>query len=220
MPFMIAAKISRIVIVFSLLIAMLLMSSCYDYPIYTDDIVLYSQTISNNNFYKTNLPESAEIVNFSHYNNWNEDLDTFLELSFRSEEDLIECLKVLAPSKFDPNGEGGYKQSELFLEMPNPYNSSYTDLVNLFYLSSNANTTYTGYSVRVSKIMFLRCNFGVISYSLEELKIIQSSMQGSFSFGDTFDSENYTPKYFEYFNIPINEHTEKTYEVIRSSQNQ
>ena len=196
------------------------MSSCYDYPIYTDDIALYSQTISNNNFYKANLPEGAEIVKFTHYNNWNEDFDTFLELSFQSEEDLIECLNILAPSKFDPNGEEGYKQSELFLEMPNPYNSSYTDLVNLFYLSSNANTTYTGYSVRVSKIMFLRCNFGVISYSLEELKIIQSSMQGSFSFGDTFDSENYAPKYFEYFSIPINEHTERTYEVIRSSQNQ
>ena len=216
---MIVCKISRKFIALLLLISMLLMSSCYNYPLYIDDPALYSQTISNNNFYKGDLPESAEIVRFSHYNNWNEDFDTYLELSFRSEEDLIECLKILAPSKFDPNGEAIYQQSELFLETPNPYNSSYTDLVNLFYVSSNAYTTYTGYSVRISKIMFLKCNFGVISYSLEDLKIVQASMQGSFSFGDTFDSENYTPKYFEYFNIAINENTERIYEVIRPSQN-
>ena len=216
---MIVLKTLRTFIVFLLLISMLLISSCYNYPVYIDDIALYSQTVSNESFFKPVLPSNAEICKFSNYNNWNEDFDTFLELSFKNEEDLIECLKILAPSQFDPNGEDGYKQSELFLKMPNPYNASYTDLVNLFYVSSNAHTTYTGYSVRVSKIMFLKCNFGVISYSLEELKIVQASMQGSFSFGDTFDSENYTPKYFEYFNIAINENTERIYEVTRPSQN-
>ena len=120
--------------------------------------------------------------------------------------------KILAPSKFDPNGDTGYSQNEIFLEMPNPYNSSYTDLINLFFLSHTAYASWTGYSVYVSKGIFLKCNFGVISYSLEELKIVQSSMQGTFSFGDAFDSENYVPKYFEYFNIAINENTERKYE--------
>lgn len=190
------------------------MVSCREYPIYIDDPSLYSEAIAGSRFFKTNLPLNAEIVKFAYYNNWNEDFDAFLALKFQSAEDLMECLKILAPSKFDSNGEVGCSEHELFIEMPNPYESSYTDLINLFFVSYTKEANFTGYEVNSkSDIILLNCNFGVISYSTEDLMIIQSAMQGTFSFGVAFDAENYKPKYFEYFNVAIDETTQRIYTV-------
>lgn len=215
-------KTKKICIAVILILCFALSTSCYgrsEYPIYVNDISLYAETVAGSDYFKVALTSSTEILSFSYYNNWNEDFDTYLELCFENKEDLLECLQSLAPSKFDSNGEAGYSQDELFVETPNPYNSSYTNLINMSFRTYRGDAIYTGYYTRSSELLFLKCNFGIISYSIEDLKILQFATQGTFSFGDGLGAENYTPKYFEYFNIPIDENTKRMYEITIPSQN-
>lgn len=168
------------------------------HELYTEDISQYNseEYPINTSIFLDKLPDSLDVISFSYYDYWHEASDIYLELSFDAKEDFEAYLSDLKnycisdfPSKYD-------KQ---FIEVSNPYNKNYTDLFCTNYWSYISQKYYTGYEITQSESCgAYSCNFGVISYSYEELRIIQA-----YSYGDFQDCEHdYVPKYFQRFNIP------------------
>lgn len=196
-------KTCLIVIVFTLLCGIL--SSCTDYTIYTQDISQYNSKDFpiDQTFFLKEIPSNADAIAFSYYDYWEEDFDLYLELKFKNQQELEDYLTEL--KNYVINSFESRDIERLFREVINPYDSSYTDLFIMAYITMQGDKMFTGYEIKVSdNSKLFSCNFGVISYSLDDLTVIQSATSGSFE-----NVNKYIPKYFERFNVPLNENYER-----------
>ena len=153
------------------------------------------------------LPSSAENIRFSYYNYWNQAIDIYVEVKFDSLElmqsYLVETIAI-CEENYAANTE---YQSNQFIETQNPHNADYIELFcSLFYTIQNEKT-YTGYKIKtISGKNYLSCNFGIISYSFDELTVIHTYVCGEYQ----ENIHNYVPCYFRKFNIPLNEDLDRT----------
>ena len=96
----------------------------------------------------------------------------------------------------------------------NPYNFKYIDIVYLYSPTSTRGFSFHGYEMLYTDygdVDFL-ANFCAISYSYEELTVIQTDAVFSVLFDKGSESEEKKPKYFERFNIPLEpEHSRMFY---------
>ena len=211
----IANRIKRLTAAFFILTLLFQLISCDDYGVlYTESIEDYNteKYSVRKSFYLDSIPENATVVSFSYYEYWNESSDVYLELRFSTvqelEEHLFSVKNHVKSSLVDYPVQT--VDGEWLLEVDNPYNDKYVDLFCLDYVTFDKDGDVTGYSIEFKPNYTLyRCNYGVISYSLEELTVIQSSAVGSFEYFE----EAYVPKYFRRFNIPTDEEFERIYYV-------
>ena len=211
----IANRIKRLTAAFFILTLLFQLISCDDYGVlYTESIEDYNteKYSVRKSFYLDSIPENATVVSFSYYEYWNESSDVYLELRFSTVQELEEHLfsvknHVKSSLSTKPTQP---LDNEWFFEVDNPYNEKYADLFCRSYNTSSAEGDFTGYSIEIKPNYTLyRCNYGIVSYSLEELTVIQSSAVGSFEYFE----EAYVPKYFRRFNIPTDEELERRYYV-------
>ena len=160
------------------------------------------------------IPENATVVRFSHYCYYHrEDEDIYLELKFETKEEMDEYLSAIkdqCQKEFEPVAHN-YNSKDAFVEVENPYNEKYIELFYKRCCISRMNEEYTGYSAEdQGKGYYYDCQFAVVSYSYEELTVIQAYTSGGF-----YEPENkYTPKYFIRFSVPLREEFERHYNVI------
>ena len=211
----IANRIKRLTAAFFILTLLFQLISCDDYGVlYTESIEDYNteKYSVRKSFYLDSIPENATVVSFSYYEYWNESSDVYLELRFSTVQELeryICSIKDHVKSSLSTKPTQPL-DNEWFLEVDNPYNEKYADLFCRSYNSSSAEGDFTGYSIKIKPNYTLyRCNYGIVSYSLEELTVIQSSAVGSFEYFE----EAYVPKYFRRFNIPTDQEFERIYYV-------
>jgi len=199
----------------AILIAVLVLfnfASCDDGVRYTDSVDDYNKGEYNlyKTFYLSSIPENATVVSFSYYRHVHENAsDVYLELRFSTIEELEAHLDaisnhtktVLANSHTQPY------DGEWFFEVANPYDEKYVDAFCWDYNGwIDGEKNYTGYSIeQKDNYVRYKCDYGIVSYSLEDLTVIQTNARGWFSRG------NYTPRYFKRFNIPTNEEIVRRY---------
>lgn len=179
---------------------------------HTKDYPLYSYV------FMSELPECAEVVSFSYYNYWEEAKDYYLELKFTSQEEMNAYLNDLW-SEAEASLQKDYQSTDRkwFISDQNPYDPSYTDFFCTYYRIITADTEYTGYSIEPSEDPYIPsyiCNFGVISCSFEELTVIQTCVSGHFREG----THHHIPKYFQRFNLPLDEKHERRFYVTQTAE--
>ena len=153
------------------------------------------------------IPVNARVASFSYYNYWDEARDIYLEIKFDTEEEFNAYLSDLT-EKYLKAMEGISPPSncEWLVKMQNPYNENFVDLFCTAFVSYSENKIFTGYRIVLDDDECrYDCNFGVISYSYEELTIVQSLTTGYFC----NSIHKYTPQYFVRFSVPFNETTER-----------
>ncbi len=158
------------------------------------------------------IPNYAKVVSFSYYNYYNEEKDIYLELKFNNTDQLEEYLKNLLLNSVENFNSQGWKtpqNNEWFLESQNMHKQSYVDMFCVIYSSNKKEKNFTGYSIEINNdnSAIYECNFGVISYSYEELTIIQNYCTGTFQ----EKVNKFIPKYFDYFNVPLNKNYERLF---------
>ena len=172
---------------------------------YTEDINDYNseQHHLHSSFFLPELPSNAEIVYFSSYFYYYEIFDQYLELKFNTEEEMHEYISSILDydSSFFTKDNKQEPAVGWVVEETNPYNSSYTDLISTTLTSGYAGDSvrWVGYKIRTTGSVRINANLSIVSYSDEELTVIQSYLYGT----------NYTFKYFTRFNIPLDENHER-----------
>lgn len=216
----IANGIRRSVAVFFILTLLFQLVSCDDYGvIYTESIEDYNTEeypVKSTVFLET-IPDSATVISFSYYDYWHESHEIYIELKFSAESELKEYINsikdhaesYLINATKPSNGEW-------FAEVESPYDSNYVELISLSHSTWQNDKRFVGYSIEkrdsVEHSGYYTqyvCNYQIISYSLEDLTVIQSSTQGYFEYFE----EAYVPKYFRRFNIPTDKELERRYYV-------
>lgn len=157
------------------------------------------------------IPSYAEVASFSYYNYWNEANDYYLELKFSSRKEMEDYLSQWQTAALETLRKDGQPANrEWFVTDQNPYNSSYTDIFCTTYITFTAETEYTGYSIEPSgdsQNPLYRCNFGVISYSFDELTVIQTYVHGHFREAE----HHHVPRFFLRFDVPLDERYERRF---------
>ena len=188
-------KIYSIVII-ACLLALSLTSCIYPYDVYyTTDINDYYSKKTNfegvwKAFFMEELPEEAEVVSFTYYQHFSDILDIDLELKFNNPEALQAYIKKLLDycTEF-------YSDREMeieFFETKNSDKPSYTELYDDTWAYWRDDGQYAGYYI--DQFERYECQYAIISYSLEELTVIQSVASGFFR------PEEYIPKYISRYN--------------------
>ena len=154
------------------------------------------------------LPKHADICSFSYYNDNYQLVDIYLELKFSSLDEMNHYLNDLKENGRESLDK--YRAPEngtWFITQENIYDKSYMDLFCSFFHTAQKDKNYTGYSVNASNESnaTISCNFAVISYSVDELIVIQSYSYGTFLAG----VHDYIPGYFARFDVPLNENIER-----------
>lgn len=171
-------------------------------PAASDDFSLYESYTSNYEIFLGEIPEYAEVCDFSYYSRGLINEDIYLELKFESEEyTRLYVEKLLKYVEDSFSDEDKPVTGSVLKEQQNPHNPGYTDVFciadNYTYYSSYGYGDYkefTGYELYSNGDGYeLICSYGIISYSAEECKVIQTYCYGEFN--------NYLPKYFSYFGI-------------------
>ena len=202
--------------ILSAVILLLSLVSCDDGVRYTDSVDDYNRGdyYFYNSFYLSSIPENATVVSFSYYRHVHENAsDVYLELRFSTIEELEAHLDaisnhtktVLASSHTQPY------DGEWFFEVANPYDENYVDAFCWDYNGwIDGEKNYTGYSIeRKNDHAIYNCDYGIVSYSVEDLTVIQARAHGRF---EPYE-EGYTPKYFKRFNIPTNDELVRRYYI-------
>ena len=163
------------------------------------------------------LPDNATVVDFSYYKHFFEDRDIYLELRFSNVTDLENYVKSLKSraENYIADTKGFYK------ELENPYNSTYKDIfctVSFFAGDINRGDEYIGYEPLGEAGSYVDCILPVISYSVEELTVIQSYTIGSFNVDTGFNNTGHLPKYFERFQIDLSIDQERRIYRLRNSK--
>ena len=196
-------------------ILLLSLVSCDDGVRYTDSVDDYNRGdyYFYKSFYLSSIPENATVVSFSYYSHVHESsYDVYLELRFSTIEELKAHLDaisnhtktVLASSHTQPY------DGEWFFEVSNPYDEKYVDAFCWNYNGWIDGENYAGYSIEnEDNYVRYKCDYGIVSYSLEDLIVIQTEAHGCFERYVV----NYTPKYFKRFNIPTNEELVRRYYI-------
>ena len=203
----------KTIYVLAILIAVILLIFAFDKMLngrlYTDDIQDYNskkyqipQTV-----FLPEIPENAEVVEFSYYNYWHEARDVYLELKFQTKAEMDDYLRLLKENgTASCNKDTSADKAEWFVEETNIYDQSFTDLFCLIHCSEDGEGYYTGYRTEVGKDgSICACNFGVISFSYEKLTVIQSCTHGWYREA----VHDYVPKYLVRFGVPVNENHDR-----------
>ena len=161
------------------------------------------------------LPQTASVVSFRLYQYWYEDVEYFLELEFNTEEDMRNYLEDLIESYLDEMPSHDQSLERWIAEEENPYDKSFTDMICTLYWVAGKDATYTGYEISPDENLKYDSNSGIISYSYESLTVIQSYLHGLFYTSE--HGEDYVPKYFVRFNVPIDENHKRIY-IIRENE--
>lgn len=170
-----------------------------DGMIFTNDIKNYNtdEYAVPVSFFPDVLPASTKVISYCHYEYWDEAIDIYLELRFDTVEELEKHLNSMK-QKYTSNWDNKPTKKTIGVtETPNIYDNSYEDVFFNRYHTIQGENYYTGYSIDSNK-NFYDCNFGVISYSFDELIVIHAYTNGGFR-----NTYNHIPMYFERFDIPL-----------------
>lgn len=199
----------------SIIVSCLLMD---DYPKFTSDIKDYGSDkyLLDSSLFLPTIPSSAKVVDFSYYNYWNEAKDIYLEVRFTSREEMDAYLAAVNEHSMEELEQYCMPTyQEWFVSETCIYDTSYTDSFCLFFRTYHAGEEYTGYSIHplsisgVTESVTYDCNFGLISYSYEELTVIQTISQGVFR----KTVHDYIPAYFKRFHVPLNEEHSRVFNI-------
>ena len=203
-------KISILIII--VIIVALFIKFCVPSGVYmTTDVKDYNKSKEHPIYSSLFLPEldpSLDVVSFYHYNYYYEVEDIYLEIKFQEidkMEEYIKTLKDQCKQAIDPE----VKQPPYgwLIEETNPYDSKYIDFICLYlkgYTSNNE--TRSGYSIEINeKNTVITGAFSSITYSYEDLTVIQTDMHGFFR----STVHKYIPQYFIRFNIPLTTNYER-----------
>lgn len=182
-------------------------TSCHKRDVfYTENIHDYrsEQYPIASTFFLPELPNNATVVCFSNYSYWHELFDVYLELKFNTKEEMDEY--VLSVVNNDLNAQSKDKLAEpvngWIIQEQNPYNNSYIDLISTELTSGTIDERWVGYRIdRSNDKNLVSANLSIISYSYQDLTVIQSYMYGIYN----IDVNDYVFKYFTRFNISTNE---------------
>lgn len=201
--------VGMFVIVLLLTVVLISIANVERHVLYTENINDYGakQYSVPGTIFPAEIPLNAQVVSFSYYNYWHEAKDIYLELKFNSCKEMEQYLLTLKKRciKFC-EGNSSVKEEEWLVEEDNIYNELYVDLFCTIHVSYQNGKCFSGYIIESdSDKSHFNCNFGTISYSYSELTVIHSYVRGLYR-----DSvHNYIPKYFERFNVPLNENHER-----------
>lgn len=202
-----AKKVIAIVIVLLLLVAILYVAwqllEDNQGVRYTEDIADYKAPgyPMFDTIFLDSIPDSAHIMSFSNYSYWNEARDVFLELKFDSVESFEAYLSSLKTNYLN-EVKDSLEPYNGFIEKQNPYNASYVDYMTGYHSAYTSGKNYSGFEIRVQEDeTVFDCCYGIISYSYDELTVIQTTTYGYFR--DII--HNYTPKYLLRFQVPLNQ---------------
>ena len=188
----------------SLIVSLLILSSCDDPNIsYTNDPADYSLL--------NDIPEDAQVVDYSYAELYDGRSDFYLELKFTTVQGFEQFLEKLMKEARDEKLDGEiYKDdTDLFLKTTNPYDSSFNEIVFLTNPRQRGYIYWVGYKDYCYSVNeTIECCLSLISYSLEELIVIQTRIYGVFP---EYIYDYRMPKYFERFNIVINEDCHRVY---------
>ena len=201
-------KFSKIFIMICLISFFIcIVTSCYSERFYTENIEDYNtpEYPLASPMFLEEIPTNAEVVSFSYFDYWRQYHEHYLELKFENVSDLLQYIELLKerPSEFYSDSEPplGYGW---FFETTNPYNPSYTELFCTKYQTWSNDDRFTGYTFKdEGEYSYYHSNYGIISYSVSDLIVIQTCSQGGHF------SNDYIPKYFERFNVPMDETHER-----------
>lgn len=188
------------------------------------DAVLYTEDTENYNFGKyqfsnaiflEELPSNLTVVNFSYYYYWHEKEDVYLEVKFDTVDEMEAYLSTIKQMAIDNNpiSSVSFENGTCFFEEQNPYNKSYIDIFYSFPFANKNNVDYVGYSVDTERENTEYGGyFSIISYSYEELTIVQTYSSGCY----LENVDEYIPKYFRRFDIPLTQNHER-YIVLKNT---
>ena len=194
--------------ILSLILVLATLISCGNSgELYTEDINDYGSDRYHrrSSFFLPELPSNADVVFFSSYNYYNEIFDQYLELKFNTKEEMHEYISSILDYDLASFSKDNRVEPAIgwVVEEANPYNSSYTDLISTSMTTGSVEDKWVGYKIRTTGSERIHANLSVVSYSDEELTVIQAYIYGS----------NYTFKYFTRFNIPLDENHERIVKV-------
>ena len=170
-------------------------------------------------WFPQDLPSNAEVLAFSYYNDYRElpiHYDLYLELKFQNEDELKSYLDGLLSDieaynlqQYNPTYalDGGSYYSE-----KNPYDDSFIDIFYFTTATWKCDIHYVGYSVDPDGFREYDTNYSIISYSIDELIVVQTCANGSFS------SDRHIPKYMQKFNVSPDELLERHIVVEYASE--
>lgn len=187
-----------------------------DYPKYTDEIADYNTEEYPVNYpiFMVDIPKNADVVSFCFYNYWNECKDVYLELKFNDEAELLEYLDSLmnyAKEYIQLRCGKNLSVEECFIVDKNPYNDSYTDYICTDFAAKVGNDMITGYSISHDDKREIKCYYGIISYSVSDLTVIQTRSVGSYR--EELRDQKYIPEYMERFSVDVNAEFTRWYHV-------
>lgn len=212
-------QLKKIVLTVIILIMLLQMTSCSNslVDLLTSDqpYVISSQNVNDYNsdkchfsesYFLNEVPARATIANLSYFEYYRESCEQYIELKFEDKDSLdyyLSTIKEHIISKKTSTAE----YDPLFIEEKNPYDDRYIDI---FYAPAHSityNTRYTGYSIKVKANDHIdyTCIYVLISYSYDELTVIQSYTRGTFCSLE----EEYVPMYLRRFNVPLDRELER-----------
>lgn len=214
-------RMIKLTVVISLLLGVLCILFLWAYIVYfTKPEVIYTTDIEE--YYKKTLyhysdifpealPENAQLVNFFYYNYWKDNIEVFLEIEFDSKE-FMESFLDLHQKQCQEKYKKKYESTPFFeainycfTKKENPYKKSYTDLYHMTHTTSTVDKEFTGYRIDLGEdTAEYTCNFGVISYSYEDLRVVFAYVRGSFHNNVHY----YTPAYFVRFEVPVTQKIE------------
>ena len=178
--------------------------------LYTEDISDYNsdQHHRRSSFFLPELPTNADVVFFSSYNYYNEIFDQYLELKFNTKEEMHEYISSILDYDLASFSKENREEPAIgwVVEETNPYNSSYTDLISTSMTSGtfgDVDIRWVGYKISITGKEHIEANLSIVSYSDEELTVIQSYLYGY----------DYTFSYFTRFNIPLDKNHERIVKV-------
>ena len=190
-------------------------SSCYkDDVFYTENIKDYhaeSYPIPST-FFLSKLPNNTKVKSFSNYSYWHELFDVYLELEFDSKEEMDKYISSIVNNDLNSSSKENREEpiNGWIIEEKNPYNDSYVDLISTELTSGTINERWVGYTISIQdEKTVVSTNLSIISYSYQDLTVIQSYMYGSYN----TNANDYVFKYFTRFNIPINDDHRRIIEV-------
>ena len=202
-------KVIIALLMIAMVLAFLMLLVCFgddETKKYTNDIEDYNteKYPLTTLLFPQQIPENATINKFSYYEFYHEDFEEYLELSFKTREEIEIYIENFLATAKDELITSGYHifGEDLFIVEENPYNKLYTDVIFTNFGVSNAYEDFTGY--KYDKNRDYGClsiySFGCVSYSYEELIVVHSYLSGTFTL-----ENDYIPQYIEKFNINSNE---------------
>ena len=181
---------------------------------YTEDVYDFFENMYDDEvLFSKEIPNNATVSNFMFYKYFTDRRDVYLELKFDTAEDMDNYIAALL-TNFEEYYRSKYGDNvsllnEYLVETVCPYDNSYNEIfitLNTTKFGNDPNY-YVGFAVddQYHNFKYYDCNYSILSYSTENLTVIQTSALGSFS-----KELKHIPGYIQKYNIPL----EKSHEHL------